>query len=321
MLRVKLLGILAALLLIGAPILALADAAGKTEGVDPAATAALAGTPTRTLTVGADLFIGDVVETGALGLVQIRFADNTELVVGPDSKLTIEDFLIRNDGSAGLFAVNMLAGAFRFATGDAAKNRYKITTPTGTIGVRGTGFDTIIDKITGYTWILLYNGKVRFCTLAGDCQELGDVCEVGQIQPDNSLVLGDSRNFEGEEHRELRAKFIYAVNQSGLLREYWMKTAPDCVNKPTNVSVAANAGTAGNGGKASSSSSEPPPSSSSSVPPSSSSSSAPPPSSSSSVPPSSSSSSAPSSEDDDDDDDDCDRDDCCDDEYYCGEGG
>lgn len=294
MLRFKFAGIIMALLLVGAPILALADAAGTAQGVNPAATAGLNGTPTRTLTVGADIFIGDLVETGDVGLVQIRFADNTELVIGPNSKLTIEDYLIRNDGSAGMLAVNMLSGAFRFATGDAAKNRYKITTPTGTIGVRGTGFDVFVDALTGFARILMYHGKVRLCTFDGVCQELSDLCAVGEIQSSDTVVLGDSHKFKGEERDKLKADFIYALNQSPLLRQFWMAHANECVNNPPDVGVAEHADVSGGkGGSTSSASEEPPPSSSSSsVPPSSSSSSSVPPSSSSSSEPSSSSSSS-----------------------------
>lgn len=294
MLRFKFAGIIMALLLVGAPILALADAAGTAEGVNPAATADFSGTPTRRLTVGADIFIGDLVQTGDHGLVQVRFADNTELVIGPNSKLTIEDYLIRNDGSAGMLAVNMLAGAFRFATGDAAKNRYKITTPTGTIGVRGTGFDVFVDAITGFTEVLLYHGKVRLCTLTNVCVELADLCAVGQIVGDESSVLGDSHDFKGVSRQQLKANFEFALDQSPLLRDYWMAHANECVNNPPNVSVAEDATPSGDGEMASSSS-EPPPSSSSSEPPSSSSSE--PPSSSSSEPPPSSSSSSSSSGD------------------------
>ena len=70
--------------------MALADAAGSALGVDPAADATL-NNENRTLVVGSDIFIGDLVKTGPKGQVQILFADNTELVVGPSSALTIED--------------------------------------------------------------------------------------------------------------------------------------------------------------------------------------------------------------------------------------
>ena len=119
----------------------LADApAGSAKGVDPAADAALNGA-TRTLVVGSDVFIGDVINTGPKGQVQILFADNTKLVVGPQSSLKIDDYLLRNNGDAGKFVVDMLSGSFRFATGNGPKDKYVINTPTGTIGGRGTRFD------------------------------------------------------------------------------------------------------------------------------------------------------------------------------------
>ena len=74
---------------------ALADAAGSAQGVDPAAEAR--GGETRTLVVGADIFIGDRIVTGASGQVQILFSDSTKLVVGPRSALLM--FNVDEDGS------------------------------------------------------------------------------------------------------------------------------------------------------------------------------------------------------------------------------
>ena len=89
---------LAAMIALCNPMLALADTpAGSAKGVNPAASADLDGA-TRTLTVGSDIFIGDDVITGPQGQVQILFADNTKLVVGPNSALKMQDYLLRNDG-------------------------------------------------------------------------------------------------------------------------------------------------------------------------------------------------------------------------------
>jgi len=148
--------LIVATLLAGVPLLAFADGAGSALGVKQQAAALLSG-ETRVLRVGSDIFIGDRVETGPQGQVQILFADNTELVIGPSAALVIDDYLIRNDGTAGKLAVDILSGAFRFATGDSAKNRYTINTPTGTIGVRGTEFDGWIGK-DGVPWIIRHGG-------------------------------------------------------------------------------------------------------------------------------------------------------------------
>ncbi len=80
-----------------APGAALADASGKALGVDQDARAETRA-EVKQLTVGSDIFIGDRVITDARGLVQIKFSDSTKLVVGPNSALLIEDYLLRNDG-------------------------------------------------------------------------------------------------------------------------------------------------------------------------------------------------------------------------------
>jgi hypothetical protein len=225
------------ILLVGLfPSLAFADAAGSAAGVDPDASAALSGA-TRTLTVGSDIFIGDTVTTGPNGQVQIRFADATELVVGPDSSLLIEDYLIRNDGSAGQLAVNMLSGAFRFATGKSAKNRYRIDTPTGTIGVRGTGFDVFVDKVTKATWILHHKGSLTFCTGRGKniCEVLADACTVGHMDGKGAEIVGDSRQSTGDTRSQFKGDFIYSEDESRLLRSFRLAGSYDCLHNPPKV--------------------------------------------------------------------------------------
>jgi FecR protein len=223
----KLEALLAAALLAVVPSLALADSAGSALGVKQQANAQLSG-DTRTLRVGSDIFIGDLVKTGPQGQVQILFGDNTELVLGPSASLTIEDYLIRNDGSAGKLAVDILSGAFRFATGDSAKNRYTIDTPTGTIGVRGTEFDGWIGK-DGIPYIIRHGGTVILCTNGKDCDVLDDVCEVGKIGA-KVEILGDARQSTGDIRATYKKWFRYTENQSPLLRRFWFVNARDCLN-------------------------------------------------------------------------------------------
>ena len=217
------------------PSLAFADGAGSALGVKPQAAAKLDG-DVRTLVVGSDIFIGDLVQTGANGQVQILFADNTELVLGPSSALTIEDYLIRNDGSAGKLAVDILSGAFRFATGDSAKNRYVIGTPTGTIGVRGTEFDGWIGK-DGLAYIIRHGGTVILRDDAGNTDVLDDICEVGKIGNGEVAILGDSRESTGETRATYKRWFKLTDNQSSLLRRFWFANARDCLNAPPDAGL------------------------------------------------------------------------------------
>lgn len=229
----RLLGLISAMLLMLLPGPALADAAGTAKGVDPQADA-LRGTTIQTLVVGSDIFLGDKIHTGPKGLVQILFADNTKMVVGPDSSLTIEDYLLRNDGSAGKFVVDMLTGSFRFATGNAPKNKYQINTPTGTIGIRGTAYDVFVEP-DGTTWILLYHGALRFCSNSGQCEEITDVCAIGQYDATQAQNVGTGPQTVGAERKSLQERFRYAMDQSPLLREFWEKNSFDCLHKAPDV--------------------------------------------------------------------------------------
>jgi len=191
--------------LLGAPALA---ASGVAMGVDQNATLeAKAGT--RVLAVGSDVFIGDKVVTDASGLVELRFS------------------------SAGKFAVNALAGTFRFITGGAAKDRYLITTPTGTVGVRGTAFDLNVDA--QQTSLLLFHGAVILCTLDDKCVVVDEVCELGQANTAEALVLGLTDDIRGQAREALRTRFPYANSQSELLAAFRLEQARRCLNRPVTV--------------------------------------------------------------------------------------
>lgn len=208
-------------------------ASGTAVGVDPAAEAQ--GKQTRTLVVGADIFIGERVVTGPEGQVQILFSDRTELVVGPRSALLIEDYLLRENGSAGKFAINALSGTFRFVTGGAPKDSYVIKTPTGTIGVRGTAFDFWVGSNAYYQ--LLYHGSTINCPEGvpmGDprCVIASDVCDLVQVSSNLAELLGHTDNVTGQGRNQLRSWFIYAVSQRPLLAQFRIQNAERCVNRP-----------------------------------------------------------------------------------------
>lgn len=199
--------------LIPAPAIA---ASGTALGVDPAASLETTAA-TRTLVVGDDIAIGDRVVTGDAGLVQIRFDDETLLVVGPKSALMIEDYLLRADGSAGKLAIDALSGTFRFVTGNAEKDRYEIGLPNGgTIGVRGTAFDLHVEPAT--TSVLTYEGEVLMCAQGQDCEPLRANCGVGQIEATASRRLGpESQN---RNNRLFREAFPFAIEQEALLPQF-----------------------------------------------------------------------------------------------------
>jgi hypothetical protein len=91
----------------------------------------------RTLAVGSTVYVGDLVKTDGIGEAQLLFADGTRMVVGSNSSLVIEEFLFRGEAAENRFAVKALGGAFCFISGEGGDSNYSITTPSGTIGVRG----------------------------------------------------------------------------------------------------------------------------------------------------------------------------------------
>ncbi|HHY48767.1 MAG TPA: hypothetical protein GYA10_03370 [Alphaproteobacteria bacterium] len=215
---------------------AFAQASGTALGVDPDAEAQ-ARSETRTLVVGSDIFIGDRVVTGESGLVQIQFVDNTRLVVGPRSALVIDDYLLRGDGSAGKFAVNALSGSFRFITGNAAKDRYVITTPTGTIGVRGTAFDFYVAALA--TYIMQLEGVSIECleaqgSLTGDCGTLEAMCQFGILGGGTFEVIRHADELRGEEREKAKQWFHWIQSQHGLLREFRVPGAERCLRRPAS---------------------------------------------------------------------------------------
>ena len=68
----------------------------------------------RTLQPEAPVFSGDRIITGSIGEAQVRFRDNTKLVVGPSSTMIIDAFVFNDDNSARKISINAVRGAFRF---------------------------------------------------------------------------------------------------------------------------------------------------------------------------------------------------------------
>lgn len=96
----------------------------------------------RPLVNGSVVERGDTLITSADGNVQIRFVDDSLLMVRPSSRIRIDDY--RAEGNALRSVMSLIAGSIRALTGRIAKTRrdaYIMATPTATIGVRGTDYE------------------------------------------------------------------------------------------------------------------------------------------------------------------------------------
>src|SRR3954470_10333405 len=120
-----------------------AAVAGWVDFSSGAATVSDAQGRQRAVSKGDNLDKGDTVRTGDNGRTQIRFTDGAYVSLQPNSEFAIKDYNFegKTDGSErGFFS--LARGAMRTVTGligRVNRNRYQVSTPTATIGIRGTG--------------------------------------------------------------------------------------------------------------------------------------------------------------------------------------
>jgi FecR protein len=140
--------ILGAVSVCGAVALARAEPIGRAASVVPSADFTR-GTIIRTLTIDEALEQDDRIRTSQGGSIQVRFADDTMLTVGPNSEILLDKFIF--DGAkAKSLSIEVVRGAMRFVSGTSDHSAYEIKTPVATIGVRGTVVD--IGFVNGH-WI------------------------------------------------------------------------------------------------------------------------------------------------------------------------
>ena len=110
---------------------------------------------------GDDVYRDEGVRTQADSSAKLVLRDKTVLTVGPSSFVKLDRFVYAGEGLSGAIAVNVLKGALVFATGNAEKHSYLITTPTAAIGVRGTIFR--IEATAAKTRVVLEEGAIDVC--------------------------------------------------------------------------------------------------------------------------------------------------------------
>jgi hypothetical protein len=215
---------------------------GEAEKVSQSAQAQ-GGVGTRPLEVAGPVYMGDRLNTNRSGEAQIRFVDNTRLVVGPNARVTIDKFVFAGS-TARSVTLSAVKGAFRFITGDSPKNVYLIRTPVMTIGVRGTGLDGFVETGTGRTTIALYEGGAELCDALSQCIVAQAGCTI--------VVVPPGGGFE-DPTPATRGLFLpYSISQAGLLPPYRLDTSACRGAAPAFRTPAESQGSRGGGGGSSS---------------------------------------------------------------------
>lgn len=107
-----------------------------------------------------DKFLEDTsILTGPKSFVKLKYVDETEMNIGPDSKIVISE--VKKD-SGGI--ISLLKGQIRTQVQKDAKkpeeNKFFVKTRTAALGVRGTEFQTVFNPENKVTSLVTFEGKV-----------------------------------------------------------------------------------------------------------------------------------------------------------------
>lgn len=157
---------------------------GFASGVERNATAEL-DSKTRHLDRGSSVRTLEVLATDSAGRLRVQLFDRTLISLGPRSRVRLDRFVVKSNGSAAEVLLNATRGAFRFASGISESRAYRITTPAGTLGVRGTRFAFEVDGRR--LRVSVSEGSVQVCPPGVD----GPACRIARSGSD--VVINNRR--------------------------------------------------------------------------------------------------------------------------------
>ncbi|MBL4692454.1 MAG: FecR domain-containing protein, partial [Magnetovibrio sp.] len=93
------------------------------------------------LSLGDNIYQGDVIETGPKGNTSIVFADDTIFTLNSEGRMVMDEMVYDPGSQTGVFSAHVVQGLFSFVSGKIAKTSpdgMVLSTPTNTIGIRGS---------------------------------------------------------------------------------------------------------------------------------------------------------------------------------------
>jgi hypothetical protein len=135
------------------PCVALASepTVGSIKTVKGAASIIRNGNPIETKE-GTMVLRSDFLKTGHDGAISMIFRDDTLLSIGPDSELSIKEFLFSPGEGKLSFVTKLLKGTAACISGIIGKlspNSFRFETPVANIGIRGTKFAVKVEGSDG----------------------------------------------------------------------------------------------------------------------------------------------------------------------------
>jgi hypothetical protein len=113
------------------------------------------------------------ISTNMTGLGQFEFGDGTKLAVGPNSSITIDEYVLGSGNQLTKLTINTTKGALRWISGKSPSSAYQIATPVGALGVRGTVIDLYLED--NLALMVLLSGRGEWCN-EGRCVAVDRSC-------------------------------------------------------------------------------------------------------------------------------------------------
>ena len=126
----------------------------------------------RKIALKDQVYQNEKISTGSASATEITFKDETKLTIGPDSDVTLDNFVYKPGPVSGSLIMTVSKGVMRFTSGKLSKQAYLVKTPTATIGVRGTIF-TVYVAANGATTVTVQAGAVSVSNAVGISQGIG----------------------------------------------------------------------------------------------------------------------------------------------------
>src|SRR5258708_20903025 len=133
---------------------------GVNSAVNPDATGTPPGGTTRRLVIGQSVVFNERISTGQDGQTQLLFLDESSMSIGPNSDLTIDQFVYDPKTGSGKLAMSATRGLLRYVGGKLSKQEDAVTlrSATATLAVRGGAFIAQVGA-DGTTAAIFLHGK------------------------------------------------------------------------------------------------------------------------------------------------------------------
>ncbi|MFT5172425.1 MAG: hypothetical protein ACI8W7_000589 [Gammaproteobacteria bacterium] len=156
--------LVACVLCCGISTLQAQERAAEVSRISGTATAISESGQSRDLSVGADLFKGDRIETADDSSLGMKFTDGSEFNLGESAAMSVDAYAYQENAATNTFSSSIFKGVFRFVSGFIARQRSRsmgVRTAVATIGIRGTHVAGEVDATSARIMLLAPEGESR----------------------------------------------------------------------------------------------------------------------------------------------------------------